>query len=193
MVLLSQGIPFIHAGQEFYRTKGGHENSYNAPVRINQLDRYPTQFVRLKKQQWEKMKDHWENGDTHEEALSAMEEADYDLVQEGTRDAEAEGIRVKHFESARYQFRLIIRRTAFIAAINIVMAVVVLAIYWLLVKFLNPASGFQSIFIVAEYFLICRSGNRSGNVAHYLQDQGYKVVNMEGGMLDWSGKTEPKK
>ncbi len=44
-----------------------------------------------------------------------------------------------------------------------------------------------------EYFLICRSGNRSGNVAHYLQDQGYKVVNMEGGMLDWSGKTEPKK
>ncbi|MHC8522846.1 hypothetical protein ACPJHQ_18765 [Rossellomorea sp. H39__3] len=38
MVLLSQGIPFIHAGQEFYRTKGGHENSYNAPVRINQLD-----------------------------------------------------------------------------------------------------------------------------------------------------------
>ena len=162
MVLLSQGIPFIHAGQEFYRTKGGHENSYNAPVRINQLDRYPTQFVRLKKQQWEKMKDHWENGDTHEEALSAMEEADYDLVQEGTRDAEAEGIRVKHFESARYQFRLIIRRTAFIAAINIVMAVVVLAIYWLLVKFLNPASGFQSIFIVA----IC--GGIGGLVYFYI-------------------------
>ncbi|UTE74047.1 NERD domain-containing protein [Rossellomorea marisflavi] len=38
------------------------------------LYRYPTQFVRLKKQQWEKMKDHWENGDSHEEALSAMEE-----------------------------------------------------------------------------------------------------------------------
>ncbi|MDT9024965.1 type I pullulanase [Rossellomorea sp. YC4-1] len=38
MVLLSQGIPFIHAGQEFYRTKKGIENSYNSPVEINQLD-----------------------------------------------------------------------------------------------------------------------------------------------------------
>ncbi|MDR4935873.1 polysaccharide biosynthesis protein [Rossellomorea marisflavi] len=63
---------------------------------------------------------------------------------------------------ARYQFRLIIRRTAFIAAINIVMAVVVLAVYWLLVKFLNPASGFQSIFIVA----IC--GGVGGLVYFYI-------------------------
>lgn len=41
-----------------------------------------------------------------------------------------------------------------------------------------------------EYIFICRSGGRSANVCHYLQDQGYKVVNMKGGMLDWSGKTE---
>ncbi|BCB05321.1 type I pullulanase [Bacillus sp. KH172YL63] len=38
MVLLSQGIPFLHAGQEFFRTKKGVENSYNSPVEINQLD-----------------------------------------------------------------------------------------------------------------------------------------------------------
>ncbi|MBA2873857.1 type I pullulanase [Thermaerobacillus caldiproteolyticus] len=38
MVLLSQGIPFLHSGQEFYRTKQGIENSYNAPDEINQLD-----------------------------------------------------------------------------------------------------------------------------------------------------------
>jgi pullulanase len=38
MVLLSQGIPFIHAGQEFFRTKQGIENSYRSPVEINQLD-----------------------------------------------------------------------------------------------------------------------------------------------------------
>ncbi len=44
-----------------------------------------------------------------------------------------------------------------------------------------------------EYIFICRSGNRSGNVAHYMQEQGYKVVNMEGGMLNWSGETAPKK
>lgn len=38
MTLLSQGIPFIHAGQEFYRTKGGIHNSYNAPDNINCLN-----------------------------------------------------------------------------------------------------------------------------------------------------------
>ena len=35
ITLLSQGIPFIHAGQEFYRTKGGVYNSYNSPDNIN--------------------------------------------------------------------------------------------------------------------------------------------------------------
>ena len=35
MTLLAQGIPFIHAGQEFYRTKGGIYNSYNTPDNIN--------------------------------------------------------------------------------------------------------------------------------------------------------------
>jgi pullulanase len=38
IVLTSQGIPFIHAGAEFYRTKGGNENSYNASDAVNQLD-----------------------------------------------------------------------------------------------------------------------------------------------------------
>ncbi len=41
-----------------------------------------------------------------------------------------------------------------------------------------------------EYIFICRSGNRSGNVCYYLQDKGYKVRNMVGGMLSWEGKTE---
>ncbi len=44
-----------------------------------------------------------------------------------------------------------------------------------------------------EYIFICRSGNRSGNVANYMQEQGYKVVNMEGGMMNWSGETAAKK
>lgn len=38
IVLLSQGIPFLHSGQEFYRTKKGVENSYNSPDDINALD-----------------------------------------------------------------------------------------------------------------------------------------------------------
>ncbi len=38
LVLTSQGIPFIHAGEEFLRTKKGEENSYNLPDEINKLD-----------------------------------------------------------------------------------------------------------------------------------------------------------
>ncbi len=38
IVILSQGIPFIHAGQEFYRSKQGIENSYRAPDKINMIN-----------------------------------------------------------------------------------------------------------------------------------------------------------
>lgn len=37
IVYLSQGVPFIQAGQEFLRTKGGNENSYNAGDDVNSL------------------------------------------------------------------------------------------------------------------------------------------------------------
>ena len=38
LVLTSQGIPFLHAGVEFCRTKNGCENSYKSPDNINQID-----------------------------------------------------------------------------------------------------------------------------------------------------------
>ncbi len=38
MVLLIPGIPFIHAGQEFMRSKYGEGNSYNLPDYINQIN-----------------------------------------------------------------------------------------------------------------------------------------------------------
>ncbi len=38
IVLTSQGIPFLHAGDEFCRTKNGHGNSYNASDAINRID-----------------------------------------------------------------------------------------------------------------------------------------------------------
>jgi len=41
-----------------------------------------------------------------------------------------------------------------------------------------------------EYVLVCRSGGRSGRAAEYLEGQGYRVINMTGGMLAWEGKTE---
>jgi pullulanase len=38
IVLTSQGIPFLHAGVEMKRTKGGDHNSYNKPDSVNQIN-----------------------------------------------------------------------------------------------------------------------------------------------------------
>lgn len=38
LVMTSPGIPFLHAGVEMLRTKGGNENSYNAPDSVNAID-----------------------------------------------------------------------------------------------------------------------------------------------------------
>ncbi|MBG9982550.1 type I pullulanase [Aerococcaceae bacterium DSM 111020] len=38
IILLAQGVPFLHAGQEFMRTKFGVRDSYNKPDEINQID-----------------------------------------------------------------------------------------------------------------------------------------------------------
>ena len=43
-----------------------------------------------------------------------------------------------------------------------------------------------------EHVIVCRSGNRSGRVAEFLQSQGYKVKNMTGGMLEWEGEVSVK-
>jgi rhodanese-related sulfurtransferase len=41
-----------------------------------------------------------------------------------------------------------------------------------------------------EYIMVCRSGGRSGRASQFLESQGYKVINMTGGMLSWEGKVE---
>ena len=38
LILLSQGIPFIHCGQEFMRTKDGLDNTYNNNTGVNDVD-----------------------------------------------------------------------------------------------------------------------------------------------------------
>lgn len=38
MVILAQGIPFLHSGQEFFRTKNGNGNSYRSPDEVNWLN-----------------------------------------------------------------------------------------------------------------------------------------------------------
>lgn len=61
LIILSQGIPFLHSGQEFFRTKRGDGNSYKSPDHINRLDwnrkqlysdnvKYIKGLIRLRKQ-----------------------------------------------------------------------------------------------------------------------------------------------
>ena len=38
---------------------------------------------------------------------------------------------------------------------------------------------------------VCRSGARSARAAHFLAEQGYDVVNLEGGMLAWRAQAGP--
>ena len=38
ILFTSQGVPFIHAGNEFLRTKSLHHNSYNQPISVNAID-----------------------------------------------------------------------------------------------------------------------------------------------------------
>lgn len=38
-----------------------------------------------------------------------------------------------------------------------------------------------------EYIFVCRSGGRSMKAARYLDERGFKTINMTGGMLKWEG------
>lgn len=47
-VLLAQGVPFLHGGDEFFRTKGGDANSYQSPDAVNKIDwRRKAEFYEL--------------------------------------------------------------------------------------------------------------------------------------------------
>ncbi|MGM7682235.1 rhodanese-like domain-containing protein [Cytobacillus sp. Hm23] len=39
-----------------------------------------------------------------------------------------------------------------------------------------------------EYIIVCRSGNRSGLATRFLEGQGFRAINMIGGMLSWKGE-----
>lgn len=43
----------------------------------------------------------------------------------------------------------------------------------------------------AELYVICHAGGRSLRVAKYLQQNGYRPVNVTGGMLAWAGAGRP--
>lgn len=39
-----------------------------------------------------------------------------------------------------------------------------------------------------HYYMVCRSGGRSGNACQFLAQNGYNVTNVIGGMLEWEGE-----
>ena len=41
-----------------------------------------------------------------------------------------------------------------------------------------------------SYIMVCRSGGRSGRASQILEEKGYDVTNMEGGMMSWEGPTK---
>ncbi|SEB00225.1 Rhodanese-related sulfurtransferase [Thalassobacillus cyri] len=41
-----------------------------------------------------------------------------------------------------------------------------------------------------DYIMVCRSGGRSGQATQFLDQYGYDVTNMEGGMMSWTGDVE---
>lgn len=41
-----------------------------------------------------------------------------------------------------------------------------------------------------HYYMVCRSGGRSGRACQFLTEMGYHVTNMAGGMLEWEGEKE---
>lgn len=43
-----------------------------------------------------------------------------------------------------------------------------------------------------QYIIVCRSGNRSGKACEFLEANGFNVVNLEGGMLEYDGELEFK-
>ncbi|MFS0672600.1 MULTISPECIES: rhodanese-like domain-containing protein [Ornithinibacillus] len=41
-----------------------------------------------------------------------------------------------------------------------------------------------------HYYMVCRSGGRSGNACQFLTQNSFNVTNMLGGMLAWEGELE---
>ncbi|MBM7647470.1 rhodanese-related sulfurtransferase [Bacillus ectoiniformans] len=41
-----------------------------------------------------------------------------------------------------------------------------------------------------EYVMVCRSGGRSGQASQFLEGHGFKVINMDGGMMSYTGDVE---
>ncbi len=91
MVILMQGVPFIHAGQEFYRTKNGVENSYKSSDEINKLD-------------WNLLDQHYDDVEFIKELIRVRRK--YDLFRLTSKSKVRDHITVKVMESGTIRYQL---------------------------------------------------------------------------------------
>lgn len=56
------------------------------------------------------------------------------------------------------------------------------------IKLENIPHSLQELDKDKHYIMVCRSGRRSMTAAAFLDERGYKVSSMAGGMLDWNGE-----
>ena len=56
---------------------------------------------------------------------------------------------------------------------------------------MNEIPGRLSDLPTAQTLVVCKVGGRSAQVTGYLAEQGFDVVNLDGGMLDWEAAGRP--
>ncbi|WP_174614091.1 rhodanese-like domain-containing protein [Virgibacillus ihumii] len=56
------------------------------------------------------------------------------------------------------------------------------------IKLENIPHSLQELDKDKHYIMVCRSGRRSMTAAAFMDEHGYKVSSMAGGMLDWKGE-----
>ncbi len=63
-----------------------------------------------------------------------------------------------------------------------------------LIDIMQPQSFMEAVSELDKnknYYMYCRSGNRSGQSCQILDSQGFKnTYNLQGGMLEWNGEIE---
>ena len=94
MVLVSQGVPFIHAGQEFFRTKQGVENSYCSPDKINMID-------------WSRADENWEYVEMLKDLIAIRKE--YNVFHYDRNSVIKERIKLRNLDITSETLRLTYR------------------------------------------------------------------------------------
>lgn len=93
-LLLSIGVPFIHSGQEFARTKNGIHNSYRSPDNINQIDW-------LRKERFLDMVSYTQDMIKLRKSLPIFHSTNLDLIEQHVEFRNFDGMLITHYRCPR--------------------------------------------------------------------------------------------